>query len=85
MVHFSALVPIRSVIWMMLFTCTLFLYVLRTNMSLILIDMVDNRDFDGTETVPECKLNGNLTENNHTLATRQISDNHLDEVLITIK
>lgn len=72
---------------MMLFTCTLFLYVLRTNMSLILIDMVDNRDFDGTETVPECKLSGNLTENNHTttLGARQISDNHLDEVLLTIR
>lgn len=79
----SALVPIRSVIWMMLFTCTLFLYVLRTNMSLILIDMVDDRDFDGTEPVPECKLSSNVSENNHTttLAGRQTSDDHLDQVL----
>lgn len=62
------------------------MYVLRTNMSLILIDMVDNRDIHGDETIPECKLSSNLSENNHTitLAARQISDDHLDEVPLII-
>ncbi|XP_060535495.1 sialin-like [Cylas formicarius] len=50
------MVPMRSIIWVMLFTCTFVLYMLRTNLSIIILAMVEpsagvsNR----TSSVPEC-------------------------------
>lgn len=40
--YFAGGVPIRAVIWVMLFTCTCFLYMLRVNLSIILLAMVES-------------------------------------------
>lgn len=38
---FAGGVPTRAVIWVMLFTCTCFLYMLRVNLSIIILAMVE--------------------------------------------
>ncbi|XP_030746865.1 sialin-like [Sitophilus oryzae] len=57
------LVPIRALIWVMLFTCTFVLYMLRTNLSIIILAMVSTKGNNSTSTIiPECILkNSNYT------------------------
>ncbi|XP_066155290.1 sialin-like [Euwallacea fornicatus] len=72
----SPLIPMRSIIWLMLFTCTLVLYVLRTNMSLILIAMVNTTPSNATAAaVPECavlnKDNSSISDNETSISTER--------------
>lgn len=52
-------IPARAVIWIMIFTCTFFIYMVRINLSILLLAMVDSKDENGTSIVkvPECKRN----------------------------
>ncbi|ENN73149.1 hypothetical protein HUJ04_008939 [Dendroctonus ponderosae] len=74
-------IPIRSIIWVKLFTCTLFLYMLRTNMSLILLAMVDSdRGNNDTQSLPECLAPyGNATiKNTETISAQRRSETTFD-------
>ncbi|CAH1103007.1 unnamed protein product [Psylliodes chrysocephalus] len=52
-------IPLRAIIWIMCFTCTLFLYMLRINLSIIILAMVEPSQ--GNETfVPECRKTDNI-------------------------
>ncbi|XP_076272798.1 sialin-like isoform X1 [Rhynchophorus ferrugineus] len=50
-------IPIRALTWVMLFTCTYVLYMLRINLSIILLAMVKSRSTNSsTKAIPECLL-----------------------------
>lgn len=56
---FLECIPLRAIIWIMCFTCTLFLYMLRINLSIIILAMVEPSQ--GNETfVPECRKTDNI-------------------------
>ncbi|CAH0564458.1 unnamed protein product [Brassicogethes aeneus] len=56
------LIPMRSIIWVMLFTCTFILYMIRVNMSILIIAMVEpGKSLDSKVFVPECSLKNNYT------------------------
>lgn len=53
---FSEFIPVRSIIWFMIFTCVWFFYMMRVNMSIIILAMVEpSKNSDNTTAVPECK------------------------------
>ncbi|XP_050301269.1 sialin-like isoform X2 [Anthonomus grandis grandis] len=70
-------VPTRSLIWLMIFTGTLTLYILRTNMSLIILAMVHSEQ-NSSSSVPECiakDLNSSIIFNNSIMAEALVSTN----------
>ncbi|XP_057653475.1 sialin-like [Diorhabda carinulata] len=61
-ISFKNCIPVRAIIWVMCFTCTLFLYMLRINLSIIILAMVQPNEKGNKTFVPECKvIKQNLT------------------------
>ncbi|XP_072381179.1 sialin-like isoform X2 [Diabrotica undecimpunctata] len=67
-------IPVRAIIWIMCFTCTLFLYMLRINLSIIILAMVQPMTKGNTTFVPECKLLRQSTSNDSIVAEALHSD-----------
>ncbi|CAG9840099.1 unnamed protein product [Diabrotica balteata] len=67
-------IPVRAIIWIMCFTCTLFLYMLRINLSIIILAMVQPMTKGNTTFVPECKLLRQSPSNDSIVAEALHSD-----------
>lgn len=64
----SGIIPMRFVIWFMIFTCVWFYYMMRINFSIIILAMVEpQKNANDTVVTPECirenqnSLNGSLS------------------------
>ncbi|CAH1118746.1 unnamed protein product [Phaedon cochleariae] len=53
-ISINNIIPTRAVVWIMLFTCTFFLYMIRINLSIILLAMVETKSGGNSTFVPEC-------------------------------
>lgn len=74
-----SLVPIRTIIWIMMFTCTFVLYLIRTNISIILLAMVKAKTTNSSAVIiPECIIrNMNVSANDAMTVFVQKQQSHI--------